>query len=496
MAVESYIIINVDFQNCMTKNRKGITMSILDNIKGKKVALLGAGVTNMPLAAFLSERGAVLTVRDQKSEAELGERAEELRHLGAELILGDGYLSDFTEDVIFRSPGFRPDLPSLVEAVEKGAVLTSEMETFLSLHPCPTYAVTGSDGKSTTTTVISLMLRAALGDEAVFLGGNIGEPLLHRYPMMNADSAVAVELSSFQLMTIDAPLEAAVITNITPNHLNWHTGMEEYIEAKVRILRHAKTAVLNYDNDVTRDIGLKRSDAPVTWFSKAPIPHGVMKACDRAVFLRDGEMLYLPSPDDEAVHIMNTDEIKLPGMHNAENYMAAAAAIIDAVSPEKIRAVAMTFGGVRHRLELVRERNGVKYYNSSIDSSPTRTAAAISALGERPILILCGGYDKNIPFEPFADAVLTRKNVHTMILMGATLRKIEAAVTAHPLYETRVKEGFRLLRMPSFDDAVALAAEEAKAGDTVLLSPACASFDAFPNFEVRGERFKELVNGL
>ncbi len=471
-------------------------MNILDTIKGKKIALLGAGVTNMPLASFLAERGALLTVRDRKSEEELGEHADFLRGLGAELILGDRYLEDFFEDVIFRSPGFRPDLPPLTAAVAKGAVLTSEMETFLSLHPCPTYAVTGSDGKSTTTTVISLMLCKAYGDERVFLGGNIGEPLLHRYPAMTSRSAVAVELSSFQLMTIDAPLEAAVITNITPNHLNWHTGMEEYIEAKKRILRQAKRAILNYDNDETRAIGLAIAHTSVTWFSKQPLPEGVMKPIDRAVFLREGEMLYLPAPEDEAVHLMNLDEIKLPGMHNAENYMAAAAAVIDVVSPEQIREVAMTFGGVRHRLELVREKDGVHYINSSIDSSPTRTAAAISALGDRPVVILCGGYDKNIPFEPLAEAVLSCKNVHTMVLTGATAGKIEDALKAHPLYEIRLSEGFRLLHAPVFDDAVQLAADNATAGDTVLLSPACASFDAFPNFEVRGERFKSLVNGL
>ncbi len=477
------------------KRKDEFRMNILDTIKGKRVALLGAGVTNMPLASFLADRGALLTVRDRKTEEELGESGKILRGLGAELILGERYLDEIAEDVIFRSPGFRPDLPALADAVKRGAVLTSEMETFLSLHPCPTYAVTGSDGKSTTTTVISLMLRKAFGNERVFLGGNIGEPLLHRLPMMSHDSAVAVELSSFQLMTVDAPLEAAVITNITPNHLNWHTGMEEYIEAKKRILRHARMAVLNYDNDVTRRLGLSL-DTPVTWFGKAPLPDGVMKPIDRAVFLRDGEMVYLDAPGGEERHILYINEIMLPGMHNAENYMAAAGAVIGVGTAEQIRAVAATFGGVRHRLELVRERDGVRFYNSSIDSSPTRTAAAISALGERPIVIICGGYDKNIPFEPLAEAVLSRKNVHTMVLTGATAGKIRDAMRAHPLYDSRVAEGFCLLAAPDFDEAVHCAAAAGRAGDAVLLSPACASFDAFPNFEVRGERFKTLIHAL
>jgi len=469
-------------------------MNILDNISGKKVALLGAGITNMPLAAFLSERGAVLTVRDQKSD--LGERGEALRALGAELILGDGYMDHFHEDIIFRSPGFRPDLPSLTEAVERGAVLTSEMETFLRIHPCPTYAVTGSDGKSTTTTLISLMLRQALGDENVFLGGNIGEPLLHRYPLMSCDSAVAVELSSFQLMTIDAPMEAAVITNVTPNHLNWHTGMEEYIEAKKRILRHAKRAVLNYDNEVTREIGCALSDTPVIWFSKNPLPKEVLKPSDGAVYLENDSIYYLSAPSTEPRYIMSRGDIMLPGMHNTENYMAAVGAVMDVVTPEQIKKVAQTFGGVRHRLEFVREKDGVRFYNGSIDSSPTRTAAALSALGERPIVVICGGYDKNIPFEPLADAILTRPNVHTVVLTGATLPKIESALKSHPLWETRAEKGFRMILQSDFDSAVMEAANTAQNGDTVLLSPACASFDAFPNFEVRGDHFKDLVNGL
>lgn len=471
-------------------------MNMIENIKGKRVTLLGAGISNMPLAEFLTERGAVLTVRDQKTEAELGERAETLKKLGAELILGADYLSNFSEDVIFRSPGIRPDIPALAEAAAAGKTLTSEMEAFLSIHPCPVYAVTGSDGKSTTTTLISLMLRQALGDERVFLGGNIGEPLLHRYPMMKPDSAVAVELSSFQLMTIDAPLEAAVITNITPNHLNWHTGMEEYIEAKKRILRHTKRAVLNYDNDVTRKIGLELSDTPVTYFSKYPVPTGVMKPSDRAVYLENGSMWYLGSRETAASRLIEVDDIILPGMHNVENYMAASAAVIDVVTPEQIRMVATTFGGVRHRLEFVCEKDGVRYYNSSIDSSPTRTAAALSALGERPIIVICGGYDKNIPFDPLAEAVLSRRNVHTLVLTGAAAEKIADAMRQSPLYEHRAGEGFHMLHEPLFDDAVLTAANTAKPGDTVLLSPACASFDVFPNFEVRGDHFKDLVNAL
>lgn len=482
-------------------------MHVLERIRGQRVALLGAGISNMPLAAFLKERGAILTVRDQKSEGELGERAALLRSLGAELILGEGYLDRITEEVIFRSPGIRPDLPPLAKAVAEGKILTSEMEAFLTLCLCPTYGVTGSDGKSTTTTLLSLLLRQAKGEEAVFLGGNIGEPLLHRSPSITKDCAVAVELSSFQLMTIDAPLEAAVITNITPNHLNWHTGMEEYIEAKRHILRRAKRAVLNYDNEITRAIAEDvmgrgkdnrhmRPDLSVTCFSKSPLPKGLLRDCDRAVYLEDGVMWYLPSPNATPERLIAVSDILLPGMHNVENYMAASAAVIDEVSPTQIHAVASTFGGVRHRFELVREWNGVRFYNSSIDSSPTRTAAALSALGPKPVVLICGGYDKHLPFEPLAEAVLGRKNVHTLVLTGATAGQIEETMRRSPFYESRTREGFRLLRQPDFDHAVWEAVRAAKPGDAVLLSPACASFDAFPNFEVRGDHFRELIQSL
>ena len=239
-------------------------MQLEELFSGRSVTLLGAGVSNMPLAEVAAKYASRLTVRDKKSPAELGEAAIRLEALGARLITGEGYLRDIDEDLVFRSPGIRPDLPELNEARSRGSVVTSEMELFLAAHPCPVYAITGSDGKTTTTTLTSMLLEPK---GKVFLGGNIGEPLLHRLPLVTPDDAVAVELSSFQLMTVDAPIDAAAITNITPNHLNWHTSMDEYIEAKARILAHAGRAVLNYDNDVTRRLGLNLpAETPVTWF--------------------------------------------------------------------------------------------------------------------------------------------------------------------------------------------------------------------------------------
>lgn len=466
----------------------------------RSVCLLGAGVSNRPLAEYLLSMGAKVTIRDKKPLCELGEKMAELAENGVRFVTGEDYMQDITEEVIFRSPGFRPDLPELQTAVAKGAILTSEMELFLDNAPCPVYAVTGSDGKSTTTTVTHLLLSAGLSGTGhqSFLGGNIGEPLAHRLPMIHAEDRVAVELSSFQLMTIDAPMAAAAITNVTPNHLNWHPDMDEYIEAKTHILRQSRRAVLNYGCDVTRQIGEKlvqEGGIPVTWFSRNEIPTDILRPCDSAIFLENGVVTAYWA-DIGREEIMPLSTIRLPGLHNAENYMTAIALTHGEVSTAQIRQVASTFGGVQHRLESVATVDGVHYINGSIDSSPTRTAAALSALGERPIVLICGGYDKHIPFAPLAEAILSRQNVHTLVLTGATGDAIEASLRESPLWQERVEGGFMLYREPVFDDAVSCAAGAAKEGDTVLLSPACASFDAFPNFEVRGNHFKELVHKL
>lgn len=461
--------------------------------KGKSVSLIGAGISNLPLASRLVGLCSVVTVRDKKSREELGECAAELEKLGAKLILGDSYLDGICEDVIFRSPGIRPDIPQFKEAVKNGSVLTSEMEFFLSLEPCRIYAVTGSDGKSTTTTLSYLMLESG-NEYKTFLGGNIGKPLLDRYAEMSECDSVAVELSSFQLMTIDSPLEVVAITNVTPNHLNWHTSMEEYIEAKKRILRHAKRAVLNYDNDVTRKTAQeisKCSDMPITYFSLSAIPDGVLRECDSKVWLEDG-VVYAYFPESGDVKVMDRGEIKLPGLHNVANYMTAIALTWGRTSLEKIREIASSFGGVEHRLEFVREVDGVSYINGSIDSSPTRTAAALSAINDRPVVLIAGGYDKHIPYEPLADSVYS-SSVHTVILTGDTANAIKNALTAHESYG---KTKLDIIMSDSFENAVKLARENAAAGDTVILSPASASFDRFKNFEERGKYFKKLVNEM
>ena len=466
----------------------------LPDFKNTTAVLLGAGVSNMPLAEYLVSAGASVIARDKKTRDELGANGEKLHTLGVEIIGGDGYLDSSRGDYIFRSPGFRPDLPALKEATANGAVLTSEMELFLENRPCTAIGITGSDGKTTTTTLISEILRRAAAESGaqVFLGGNIGEPMLHRINRMTEQDFAVVELSSFQLMTVDRAPDVAVITNVSPNHLNWHTDMEEYVAAKAKILDGCVRAVLNYENEITRRLAAETA-CPVTLFAHDPIPEEALRSEDSAIYERDGVIVFRTAGEGEEFPVLAVSDILLPGRHNVENYMAAIAAVRGYAGPDEIAAVARTFCGVQHRLERIHETGGVAYYNSSIDSSPTRTAAALSAMADRSLVLICGGYDKNIPFEPLADAIFAHGRIRAVVLTGATAGKIEESIIAHPSFRDRT---FTLLREPDFTKAVLAADGAAQPGDAVLLSPACASFDAFANFEKRGERFCEIVRGI
>ena len=442
-------------------------------LKGRTAAVIGIGISNTPLIDYLLDHGAKVTARDKKEIYELPKPlTARLDKKGVRLICGAGYLDGIEEEIIFRTPGLRYDTPELAAAVERGAVLTSEMELFFELCPCRIIGITGSDGKTTTTTLISEMIKKQFGK--VFLGGNIGAPLLPEVGSMTPDDVAVVELSSFQLHTMKRSPDVAVVTNLSPNHLDYHKGMEEYADAKKNIFRHMKpggVAVLNKNNAYTREMA-------------AEVPDG----CRVIFFGDDGDVreengtIYFGSDE-----IMKVSDIILPGRHNLENYMAATAAVYPGVCADNIREIARTFGGVEHRLELVRELRGVNYYNSSIDSSPTRTAAALSSF-DKKVIVICGGYDKHIPFAPLADALYEHAKV--VVLTGATAGKIKEAI------DTANGTGLNVIMEDDFEKAVKTAAAQASFGDCVILSPACASFDVFPNFMVRGNRFKEIINEL
>ena len=455
----------------------------LDALKGKKAAVLGIGVSNTPLIHMLLRAGVRVTACDKRSREEFGGKIEDLESLGAKVWLGEDYLDHLSgQDVIFRTPGMRPDLPQLAAAVAEGSLLTSEMEVFFQVCPCPIIGVTGSDGKTTTTTIIAELLKAA--GNTVYLGGNIGKPLLPDAGMMEPTDYAVVELSSFQLMTMDLSPHIAVVTNLAPNHLDVHKSMGEYISAKENIFLHQSPAdrvILNADNEITRSFTGSAPGA-VTFFSRREEPDGT------AVFLR-GDTIWVRAEQGERP-VLSRKDILLPGDHNVENYMAAIAAVNGLIKDETIRAFAARFSGVEHRIELVRTLKGVRYYNDSIASSPTRTMAGLKCFPEKVILI-AGGYDKHIPFDDLGPAIIS--HAKRLILTGDTSPKIRAAVEAAPEYvEGRpVMEEYH-----DFRDAVEAAYKAAQPGDVVILSPACASFDKFKNFMERGNTFKQIVREL
>ena len=461
-------------------------------IRGKRCAVVGIGISNRPLIGFLLMRGAIVCARDKKTREEIGEYADEIEKQGAILKLGEDYLEDLDEEIIFRSPGMRPDIPAFAKAVANGAVLTSEMELFFELTPATVIGITGSDGKTTSTTLTGLILSQEYKDDEgtrIYVGGNIGTPLLPMVADMTERDFAVVELSSFQLQAATRSPHVSVITNVTPNHLNWHTGMEEYTYAKTNVFRHApcRRVVLNAENDITAELG-KDVDIPITYFSSVKESHTefTLKEGDSAVYVRDGK-IYLWSDGIER-EIMQAAQLLLRGRHNLENLMAAISLTFEYASAESVREVATTFTGVKHRMEPVRVSGGVTYYDSSIDSTPVRTAAVLSAMPIKPIVI-CGGYDKRIPFEPLADAIC--EYAKAVVLTGATAGKILTALSK----KADVQEGRMPIYMqPDFTEAVKLACTVAQPGDAVLLSPACASFDAFKNFEERGMAFRAIID--
>ena len=445
------------------------------NFNGKKVTVIGLGISNMPLIDYLLNEGALVSARDRKEYDALPDNVRALEAKGVKLICGEGYLEGIDEEYIFRTPGMRYDTKELSEAVARGSVLTSEMELFFERCPAHMIAVTGSDGKTTTTTLISKMIEKKFGK--VYVGGNIGAPLLPFVDEMTADDWAVLELSSFQLHTMKKSPHIAVITNLSPNHLDYHRDMQEYVDAKKNIFLHMgenTKLVLNYKNDPTRELESEAAEGTtVTFFAK-----------EGDVYEKDGAIYY----GDEK--IVDTADILIPGHHNVENYMAATAAVYPIVGKEIIAELAKTFGGVEHRIELVRVKDGVRYYNSSIDSSPSRTAAALASFDEK-VIAICGGKDKGVPFDGLASTLC--KGAKKVVLTGATRETIYNALMSCPEYG----QGHPEIRVePDFETAVRAAADWAEEGDVVILSPGCTSFDAFPNFMARGNKFKEIVRSL
>jgi UDP-N-acetylmuramoylalanine--D-glutamate ligase len=440
-------------------------------LKGKRVAVLGLGVSNRPLVRLLLEYGAIVDGGDRTPREKLDAEVLELEKKGCKLHLGETFYQDMTADVAFRTPGMHPENPAVRHMRDAGATITSEMAAFFEVCPCPIIAITGSDGKTTTTTLISEILKAS--GKTVWLGGNIGTPLLPLTPKMKAEDVAVVELSSFQLMDMTRSPHRAVVTNLAPNHLDVHKDMDEYVAAKKNIFRHQtgeNLLILNADNAITADFW---GNGITHFFSRqGKVSH---------ICLKDG-MIYRGD-----VPVLDIRDILLPGVHNIENYMAAIGAVEGLVEDEHIRQVAKNFGGVEHRIELVRVKDGVRFYNDSIASSPSRTIAGLRSFPEKVILI-AGGYDKHIPYDVLGPEIC--QHVKKLFLCGATAPQIRAAVASCS------GDKPEMVDCGCFENAVRTAAAAAGEGDVVLMSPASASFDEFKNFMVRGDCFKKIVKEL
>ena len=448
-------------------------------LKGKKVAFIGAGVSHKQLIEIFAKKGAAVTLCDKKELSGFGEYAETLKELGINLSLGEKYLEGLkNQDLIMRTPGFEFFTKELQDEIKNGTEVASEMELFFCLCPCKIYAVTGSDGKTTTTSLIAKMLEES--GRKVYLGGNIGRALLPIAEEVEETDVAVVELSSFQLISMKQSPDVAVVTNVTPNHLDHHKDMQEYIDAKRNILIYQGEkckAVLGYENDVSRGMEADVKGS-VRFFTR-------LSKIDNGGFIDDAGYLTL-----DGRQIVHQSEVALRGLHNLENLLAAFAAVEGDVNDEIMAKVAREFKGVEHRIEPVRTLNGVQWFNDSIASSPTRTIAGLRAFPQK-ICIIAGGYDKNIPYEPLAKPILD--HVKLLVVMGQTGPKIEKVVREH---EDFASSNIRILHADSMEQAVQLMYENTAEGDVVSLSPASASFDLYPNFEVRGRHYKELVNKL
>ena len=456
--------------------------SFFESIRGKRIALIGMGRSHMPLIPLFTKYGATVIACDKRDEEALGEVAQRAKADGAQLSLGEHYLDDIDVDIALRTPGMPFWCDALNALREKGVTIRSEMEIFFDICPCKIYAVTGSDGKTTTTTVIAEMLRA--DGYTVHVGGNIGKPLLPEIETISPDDVCVVELSSFQLISMRQSPDVAVVTNLAPNHLDVHKDMEEYIEAKRNIILYQnenQKAVLNYDNEITRLFDLSCKGETVFFSRTKKLRHGAYLDGDTIMYAEDGKIF----------DVLDIHEIKIPGMHNVENYMTAICAVWGDVSVDSIRKVAREFGGVEHRAEFVRELDGVKYYNDSIASSPTRTASGTLSLYDFKLILIAGGYDKHLDYTELGDKICDK--VKLAILMGATADKIETAIRQSSKY---TENNPVIIRVNNMEEAVKCARENAVEGDIVSMSPASASFDLYKDFDARGKHFKALVNAL
>lgn len=456
-----------------------------EKIKNKRVAIIGLGLSNIPLIDYFYSLNCSISVFDNRDINKFD--VEFIKNLDNKKIsysFGENYLDKlFGFNYIFRSPSCRPDTPAILKEIERGAILTSEIEKVIELTPSKVIGVTGSDGKTTTTSLIYEILKKS--GYNCFLGGNIGIPLFTSIKEMKPEDFVVLELSSFQLMNMKVSPDIAVVTNITPNHLNVHKDYEEYIDSKKNIFLHQNEdglLVINYDNEITKEF-YKEAKGKVVFFSHK-------KLLEDGIIFDESDKTIKRCEEGVRKHLIKQKDMKLVGVHNCENACAAIGAVGNLILEDELIDTIENFGGVEHRIEFVREIDGVKWYNDSIGSSPTRTIAGLNSFDEK-IVLIAGGYDKNLDYQPISEPIV--QNVSKLILMGATAEKIQKVV------EEKIKNTnihLPIYRCDSLEKVVQKAKEVAIPGEVVLFSPASASFDMFKNFEERGNKFKQIVNQL
>lgn len=452
-------------------------------IKFRKVAIIGLGVSNLPLLEDLYDKKARVTVFDERNIEKIPKQImDKITAYGFAFSFGKNCLEKLKGfDMIFRSPSCLPTKPELQQEENRGAIVTTEIEMLMKMCPCKMIGITGSDGKTTTTSLVASILQKA--GYRVFLGGNIGIPLFTKLSEMTPQDIVVLELSSFQLMGMEISPDIAVITNITPNHLNIHKDYEEYIEAKKNIFKFQNEdgiLILNHDNEITKNCA-KEANGKVIFFSrKEKLDNG---------FMVDGRVIK-ECEDRIRKHIFNGEDAILRGNHNLENIATAIATTKTLVTLEEAVEAIKEFKPVEHRIELVREMDQVKWYNDSASSSPTRTLSGLNAFDE-DIILIAGGYDKNLDYEPLAKPIVEK--VKGLLLIGQTSGKIFDVVKQE--LEDQKKD-LPIYMCESLAQTVTLAKKLAKSGNVVLFSPASASFDMFQDFADRGNQFKKLVKEL
>ena len=462
-------------------NKKLIDFNNYINLK--KVAIIGLGVSNIPLLDYLFKQKAKVTVFDIKEYEDIPEEIiNKIKSYNFSFYFGKNSLENLNGfDLIFRSPSLLPTKPELEKEAKRGAIVTTEIELLIKMCPCKIIGITGSDGKTTTTSLVNAILKSA--GYKVFLGGNIGIPLFTKLNEIKPNDILVLELSSFQLMGMEVSPNISIITNITPNHLNIHKDYNEYIEAKKNIFKYQTEndlLILNYDNEITRNCK-KEAISNVTYFSsKEKLENGyilekdIIKKCE----------------DNVRMHILNTKDIILRGIHNYQNILAALAATEKLVDIDTAKETIKNFKPVEHRIEFVKEVNNIKWYNDSASSSPSRTISGLNAFDEE-IVLIAGGYDKNLDYAPLAKPICQK--VKTLILIGQTAGKIFEAVKKEADKENKHID---IYMCENLKESINLAKKNAKSGQIVLFSPASASFDMFKDFADRGNKFKILVNEI